>query len=490
MAHPLTANDRFDHVGYRCLDHARDGLNGASVDLRVRIDCRNAVLHGSNIDDLRLWRRSGVEILAGAAASATTAAPTDPSGGSSTGHPGLEFRERGRVGRLEEVRVLLRCSMGGSGHLMPLLEVGDAFRGQGHECALLVPPSLSDAADGAGIRVVTGGQPAAAAVDQIWSRVRQGPPEEVVGVVDRELFAELATDAMLGAAERLSAEFTPDLIVRESCEYATSMVAHRRGLPQAQVGVSAAMIEARVLKDVAMSLDRRCRGVSDAIRRAPYLTAFPEPLDPSPWRQTVRYRQSPHSPQPLPNWWPGSEGQPLIYVTFGSVLSGMEEALGVYRTAMDAVADMPVRVLITVGRGFNQERLGPSAINTHIERWVPQADVFAAADLVVCHGGSGTTNGALAAGLPLVVCPLFADQNRNAETIQRAGAGTVLRSRKAPAGGVASLDHTDVPALSDAIISALNTSKYRETAQRIASAIAATPTLSDTVQTLGAGNGK
>jgi MGT family glycosyltransferase len=180
----------------------------------------------------------------------------------------------------------------------------------------------------------------------------------------------------------------------------------------------------------------------------------------------------------------------LIYVTFGSVLSGMEEALGVYRTAMDAFAEMPIRVLMTVGHRFDHERLGPVASNMHIERWVPQANVFAAADLVVCHGGSGTVNGALAAGLPLVVCPLFADQNRNADTIQRVGAGAVLRSRKAPAGGVASLDHEDVPALSDAIISALNTAKYRETAQRIASTIAVTPTLSETVQTLGAGIGR
>jgi UDP:flavonoid glycosyltransferase YjiC (YdhE family) len=44
---------------------------------------------------------------------------------------------------------------------------------------------------------------------------------------------------------------------------------------------------------------------------------------------------------------------------------------------------------------------------------------------VVAHGGSGTTLGALAAGLPLVLVPQFADQHVNAERVAAGGAGTV-----------------------------------------------------------------
>jgi hypothetical protein len=40
------------------------------------------------------------------------------------------------------------------------------------------------------------------------------------------------------------------------------------------------------------------------------------------------------------------------------------------------------------------------------------------AALVVCHGGSGSTFGALAAGVPLVIWPLFADQFRNGRAVQ------------------------------------------------------------------------
>ena len=56
---------------------------------------------------------------------------------------------------------------------------------------------------------------------------------------------------------------------------------------------------------------------------------------------------------------------------------------------------------------------------------MPQADVLGHASLVVCHGGSGTTIGALAAGCPLVVSPMFADQPYNAWRVVDAGAGEI-----------------------------------------------------------------
>ena len=51
---------------------------------------------------------------------------------------------------------------------------------------------------------------------------------------------------------------------------------------------------------------------------------------------------------------------------------------------------------------------------------------MAKAAVVVCHGGSGTVLGALAAGVALVVVPLFADQADNAERVAAVGAGVVV----------------------------------------------------------------
>jgi UDP:flavonoid glycosyltransferase YjiC (YdhE family) len=61
-----------------------------------------------------------------------------------------------------------------------------------------------------------------------------------------------------------------------------------------------------------------------------------------------------------------------------------------------------------------------------VERWVPQADVTARAAVMVIHGGYGTTHGALMAGVPLVVAPLFADQPFNARRVAELGAGIAL----------------------------------------------------------------
>ncbi len=43
--------------------------------------------------------------------------------------------------------------------------------------------------------------------------------------------------------------------------------------------------------------------------------------------------------------------------------------------------------------------------------------MLAQADTVVCHGGSGTVGQALAAGVPLALVPLFADQPHHARRI-------------------------------------------------------------------------
>ena len=99
------------------------------------------------------------------------------------------------------------------------------------------------------------------------------------------------------------------------------------------------------------------------------------------------------------------------------------------------------------------------------------------AELVVCHGGSGTTFGALAAGLPLVICPLFADQSANAQVVQDAGAGVVFSGRHPVPGGVGTLEVEDCAPLRDTIESALREPGRAHAARRLANEIARVPTL-------------
>lgn len=383
------------------------------------------------------------------------------------------------------VRVLLGCSLGGLGHLTPVVGVARAFDRLGHDPVVLVPPSLSEAATEAGVAVRVGGEPPRSVVSAVWERVRAGPPKAVAGLIDRELFADRCTEAMLGVARDLFDDWRPEMVVREPCEYATAVLAHRDGIAQLQVGISQSAIEMGVLEQVTDTIEHHGAGVAAAIMAAPYLTPFPASLDPSPWPDTRRFRPLSTAPAPLPNWWPGDR-RPLVYVTFGTVLGHLRESRAVYRTVLDAVADLPVRVLMTVGHAVDPAVLGTIPANTHVERWVPQGDVFRQARLVVCHGGSGTTFGALAAGLPLVICPLFADQSANGRLVQDVGAGIVLPTRDRAAGGLGNLGPADVAALQDAIESVLVHPTYRRTAGRLATEISGTPTLEETLAQLTA----
>jgi UDP:flavonoid glycosyltransferase YjiC (YdhE family) len=378
------------------------------------------------------------------------------------------------------MRVQMGCSLGGTGHLVPLAKVGLALERAGHDVLVLVPPSMAQNAGDTGLSHRVGDEPPRAFVEEIWERVRRGPADAVAGLIDRELFAGECTEAMLPAARQLRDGWRPDLVVREPCEYASAVAAHEAGISLVSVGISLATLEANVRAMVAPIIDRFAPGLAAAIESAPYLSAFPASVDPSPWPDTRRFRVT-DTPTESRLERASDEERPLIYVSFGTVLGHLPEAIGVYRCALDAVAGLPARVLMTVGRATDLASLGPIPDNARVEQWVPQDAVLREAELVVCHGGSGTTFGALAAGIPVVMCPLFADQPRNAAAIQRAGAGVVVPFGEPAAGALRSLGPEHVAPLRASIEQVLGDPSYRAAAAGIAAEIAATPTIDEVV---------
>jgi len=193
-------------------------------------------------------------------------------------------------------------------------------------------------------------------------------------------------------------------------------------------------VEAGSITAAAAALEAHRHGLVSELRAQPYLTRFPASIDQSPFADTVRYHEPRETPVPLPDWWRGASS-PLIYMTFGTVLGYMSIAAETYRVALSAVQRMNARVLLTVGRRFDASTLRPVPANVRVEPWIDQARVLHAADLVVCHGGSGTTLAALAAGIPLVMVPLFADQFVNARRIAAIRAGRIVETQINTGGG-------------------------------------------------------
>jgi MGT family glycosyltransferase len=189
---------------------------------------------------------------------------------------------------------------------------------------------------------------------------------------------------------------------------------------------------------------------------APFRARMPEdpaPTDIGPWRPA------------------GDPSLPLVYLTFGTLAGSIAHIRFVYRLALDAVADLPVRAVLTTGPGIEPDALGLIPSNVEVKAWIPQREVLAHAAAVVCHGGSGTLRGALAAGLPLVVLPFGADQPFNARRIAAVGAGL-------------SLENPDVAALRAAVQRVLIDADLRAGAQKMAAEIAALPPLERAVDAL------
>jgi UDP:flavonoid glycosyltransferase YjiC (YdhE family) len=360
------------------------------------------------------------------------------------------------------VRVLF-ASTRGAGHFHPLVPFIESALRAGHEVMVAGPPPLAETVEAAGYRFWPGDSPPDEELGPVWARVPTVSPEEANEIVVGEIFGRLNTRAMLAALRGAVDEWQPGLVIREQAEFASAIAAQAAGVPQARLGVTLAAAERYMLDVAGPALEEHHAGIAELIWRSPYLTLFPASLEDSDAAQPPdmhRFRDpaDPVSGEPLPDWWE-DDSAPLVYVSFGSEAGAMPMAGELFGGVLAGAADLPARVLLTVGNEFDIDGLGPAPPNVHVERWLPQADVFGHASAVVTHGGSGTTLGALAAGLPLVVVPLFADQPDNARRVAAAGAGIVA----------------EVGGLRAAIETVLGEAKFERAALRLAQEIAWLP---------------
>jgi UDP:flavonoid glycosyltransferase YjiC (YdhE family) len=360
------------------------------------------------------------------------------------------------------VRVLF-ASTRGVGHFNPLVPFVESALRAGHEVMVAGPPALAPTIEPTGYPFWEGEDPPADELGGAWARVPQVPPEQAEQIVIGEIFARLNVRAMLPSLRAAIADWKPDLVIREQAEFASAIAAHEAGVPHARLGISLTALDRSWLEVAGPGIEEQQPGIAEVIWGTPYLTLFPAALD-DPEAQLPadvrRFRDpaEPASGKPLPSWWE-DDSLPLVYVSFGTVAGGTPMAGALFGGALAAVADLPVRVLMTVGRELDVDELGPLPPNVHVERFVPQVDVFGHAGLVVTHGGSGTTLGSLAAGLPLVVVPLFADQPHNARRVAAVGAGVVA----------------EPPGMREAIETVLGDPSYERAAQRLAQEIAWLP---------------
>jgi MGT family glycosyltransferase len=174
----------------------------------------------------------------------------------------------------------------------------------------------------------------------------------------------------------------------------------------------------------------------DFLRRAPLmLVATGEPFeyhhpDWGPSVQLIGACDFDPAPDPAPAWLDGID-RPIVLVSNSSERQD-DNLLPV--TAMAALADQPVHVVATFPAGV------PGGIpvprNATVAEFVPHSVVLDRAVCAITHGGMGSTQKALARGVPVCVVPHGRDQFEVARRVEFARCGTRLPAHKL---GVATL---------------------------------------------------
>jgi UDP:flavonoid glycosyltransferase YjiC (YdhE family) len=369
------------------------------------------------------------------------------------------------------VRVLFTFS-GGFGHAEPMVPVAGAARAMGHTVAFLGRASVLDRLAERGFGVLSDGFPPDEARTEITPLM--APDAEYEAEVLRSGFAGEYARRRATRVTELCGEWAPDVVVADEPDFGSQVAAEALGLPYATALCTAAgsSIHAGIVAEALDALrawhglppDPGMAAPGRHLVISPFPPSFRDPAFPLP-RTAVSIRPADPEPEPADAtlaWLAARPERPLVYFTLGTVFN--MESGDLFARVLAALRDLDANAIATVGSEIDPASLGPQPEHVRVERFVPQAALLQRCDVSISHGGSGSTIGALAAGVPMVLLPMGADQPDNARRVVALGAGVALDvMRCTPADVRAAVEHV------------LAEAAYRAAARRIADEVAALP---------------
>ena len=169
-------------------------------------------------------------------------------------------------------------------------------------------------------------------------------------------------------------------------------------------------------------------------------TAEPYEYPRSDWPPQVRLvgpgRWEPPADPPT---WLGAETRPIVLVTASTAFQLDAKLIA---TGLDALAGENLAVVATTA-AHDPAQFHPPA-NARVEQFLPHNPILARATCVVCHGGQGITQKALAAGVPVCVVPFSRHQFDVARRVQINDAGVRLHHRRLNAERLRAAIHTTI----------------------------------------------
>jgi len=366
------------------------------------------------------------------------------------------------------------------GHFVPLLPLASAVRAAGHEVVFATASSYAARVRREGFETL----PAGIDLDELERRfapTREELRTSDLPPADRRARAFSGRFAAIEAPEKhddlfaVAGAWRAEAIVHEPADLAAPLVGARLGVPTVQqsFGRTIPSSALRAAAEIVAPLWTGAGLEPDALAGV-YRGVLVDICPPSLQDEIPPAGVTVHHMRPLDRG-RGRRGEPpLVYVTLGTVFN--RPAL--FRELLEAIAPLACRVLVTVGETVDPDVLGPVPANTDVVRYVPQREILPRASVVVSHGGSGSTLGALAHGCPIVFVPQGADQFENATATATAGAGiVVMPERQEPL------------IVREAVRTVLLEPSYTERAEAIAREIAALPSPAQVADSLFGASG-
>lgn len=383
------------------------------------------------------------------------------------------------------MRVLL-TTIPGHGHFTPLVPLGRALVDAGHDVAVATAAAFGPVVERAGFEHLAAGIENAEAHARALERHPDlvDLPQDQGWRVITDRFIEQDATAMLEDAELLLS-WRPDVLVREEGEFAGPLIAAMADVPWVDHGwgpIRPAELVERAA--VALAPVWAAHGMEPDPTGGAYRWLYLDPCPPSlqfahaadvPVLHRIRPVSRPISDgAAIPEWLERVIQRRAVYITLGTVPVFANDP-DFFMIAIEALSSEDVEIVVTVGPEGDTAMLGHQPPHVHVERYISQGLVLPHCDLAITNGGSGSTIGALAAGVPVLAVSDFRSpsQVRNGQAIAERGAGRTIAR-----------DEATVGRLRDAIKVLLHDDSYRAVARRMGDEIADMPSPRETTKLL------
>lgn len=437
---------------------------------------------------------------------------------------------------------VLMTTQPGIGHIGPMLPIARELVSRGVEVTVATAPSYAEFVRSQGLQFIAAGlnydegKPA-----ETLPEILNVPQEKQARWLMDKLFFDRAPRAMIPDLLPIVGQY--DLVIHNNYEFAGAIAAEKMGVPYVCCNLSFLMrkpVAKNILgkalqalrKDFGLPKDKECDAVGryldlrtmpleftflNALTNRHYrnmlfkswrygrqrgkalkmillsailkwikwvernnMQAQPNEIFVNVWHNTLAKTPTPHWLASMP------KDRPSVYVSLGTVFNRFYP--NVFKIILDAVRDMNINLIMTVGKDVDIANFGPQPPHIYIKNYVDQNSIMPFIDLCVIHGGYSTTMLGLNSGIPQVILPLSGDQPIIASIVNSLGAGVNLPFElvKLDAEGALGFnpDALTKAAVKELILTGLNDHQLRQNARSLQAVMADMYSVKDAVDQL------